>query len=134
MSIVHTGTVVIAASPDRVFDFVRIPENQLRWATFVRSTRPLGDGWHEMETMFGERRRYRLETDPTTHTADLVMETQGGVVVLPTRATPHARGSVYTFTIIRPPSLPDDAWAASCAGLEDELAVLRQVIEAESEA
>ncbi len=134
MSTVYTGSIVIDASPDDVFAFVRVPENQLRWATFVRTTRPLGEGWHEMETMFGEVRRYRLDADPATRTADLVMETTFGRLVLPSRATPHARGSVYTFTIIRPPAFPDEDWAASCTGLDRELEALASIIGREAAA
>jgi hypothetical protein len=38
----YTSSVVIDRSPDDVFGYVRVPENQPEWAiNFVRSTRPL---------------------------------------------------------------------------------------------
>jgi uncharacterized protein YndB with AHSA1/START domain len=38
----YTATVSIEAAPDKVFEYVSVPESQPEWAVnFVRSTRPL---------------------------------------------------------------------------------------------
>jgi hypothetical protein len=129
MSTVYTATTVIGATPDDVYAFMCVPENQLTWSAFVKSTRPLGDGWNEMENMFGQLVRYRLECDPSTRCVDIVMETPRGLSLLPTRATPHSRGAMFSFTIVRPPGIGDDDWARSCAGLEGEVATLKGVVE-----
>jgi hypothetical protein len=130
MSTVYSGSVVIECSPADVVAFMKVPENQLRWSTFVRSTRPLGEGRHEMTTMFGDTVAYRLECDEARGIVDICLETPAGISRMPTRATAHARGSFFTFGIMRPPAISDDDWARSCAGLDGELAALKLVIEA----
>lgn len=130
MSTVYCGSIVIGCSPADVVAFMKVPENQLSWSSFVRSTRPLGDGRHEMTTMFGDMVAYRLECDEALGVVDICMETPAGIVCMPTRATAHSKGSFFSFGIIRPPQISDEDWARSCAGLDGELASLKQVIEA----
>ena len=129
MSSVYTSSVVINCSPADVVAFMSVPENQMLWSSFVRSTRPLGNGRHEMDTMFGNRVAYRIDRHDETGIVDIVLETPVGESVMPTRATPHSRGSFFSFGIIRPPAISDEDWQRSCAGLDGELATLKQVIE-----
>jgi hypothetical protein len=129
MSTVYCGSIVISCPPADVVAFMKVPENQMLWSTFVRSTRPLGNGRHEMTTMFGDAVAYRLDCDEATGVVDICMETPVGVSCMPTRATPHSKGSFFTFGIIRPPAISDDDWARSCAGLDHELGRLKHVIE-----
>ena len=101
MSTSYTATTFIEAEPDRVFEYVRVPENQPSWAiNFVRSTRPLSDGRYAMQTPAGEL-IYRIEEDSQCRTVDFVYETPEGetTMILPTRVVSHGRGSVFTFTI-----------------------------------
>lgn len=126
----YTGSTLIEAPPERVFEYVRVPENQPEWAVnFVRATRALGDGRHVMETPVGEM-TYRIEADPDRGTVDWVLETPQGESVLPTRVVPHPTGSVFTFTILRQPGMPDEAWEAGKRGLDEELDLLKQRLEA----
>lgn len=121
---VYTGSTLIEAPPERVFEYVCVPENQPEWAVnFVRATRPLGDGRHVMDTPAGEL-TYRVEADATRGTVDFVFETAQGDSVLPTRVVPHPTGSVFTFTILRQPGMSDGAWEAGKRGLDEELSVL----------
>lgn len=126
---VYTGSTLIEAPPEHVFAYVSVPENQPEWAiNFVRSTRPLGDGRHVMETPVGEM-TYRVEADASRGTVDFVFETRHGESVLPTRVVPHPAGSVFTFTILRQPGMPDEAWENGKRGLDEELAVLKRRLE-----
>ena len=129
MSTVYTASIVIGCSPADVVAFMQEPANQVRWSQFVRATRPLGDGRHEMTTMFGDTVAYRIESDVVTGVADICMETPVGITRMPTRATPHGRGCFFSFGIVRPPAIGDDDWARSCAGLDGELEMLKQVVE-----
>jgi uncharacterized protein YndB with AHSA1/START domain len=127
----YTSTVVIEAPPERVFDFVRTPENQPRWAiNFVRSTRPLNGDRYVMETPFGEI-AYRIDADSQRRVLDWVLSGENGESILPARVTPHGRGSVFTFTITRAPGASDDDWERGMRGLDEELAVLKRVLETE---
>jgi hypothetical protein len=131
MSTVYTASTVIACTPAQAVAFMQDPDNQLRWSTFVRSTRPLGDGRHEMTTMFGDTVAYRIEADAARGIADLCMETPVGETCMPVRATAHSRGCFFTFGIVRPPAISDEDWARSCAGLDAELDCLRDVLESD---
>jgi hypothetical protein len=125
----YTSTVVIERPPNHVFDFVRRPENQTRWAiNFVQSTRPLGDGRFVMDTPVGEL-TYRLDADATLGVVDWVLLADAGDQVLPARVVRHDAGSLFTFTIVRMPGQPDEAWAAGKRGLDEELGVLKRLLE-----
>lgn len=129
---VYTASIVIRRQPDEVLAYVRVPEHQPEWAVnFVRSTRPIGGGTYEMETPFG-RLTYRVEADEARGTVDFLFDGPGGKSVLPTRVTPHPLGSVYTFTITRRPGTPDPVWEKGKRGMDEELAVLKRIVEAAS--
>jgi hypothetical protein len=132
MSTSYTATIFIEADPDRVFEYVRVPESQPSWAiTFVRSTRPLSNGRYVMQTPAGEL-IYRIEEDPRCRTVDFVYETPEGekTMMLPTRVVPHGSGSVFTFTIHRQPGMGDVEWEEGQRGLDEELSELKNLLEA----
>lgn len=127
---VYTASVIIAREPSQVFAYVRVPENQPAWAVnFVRSTRAVGGGRYEMETPFG-RLTYRVSADETQGTVDFLFEGPDGQSVLPSRVTPHPSGAVYTFTIARQPGTSDEMWERGKNGMDEELEVLRGIVEA----
>jgi hypothetical protein len=132
MSTSYSATTFVEADPDRVFEYVLVPENQPSWAiNFVRSTRPLSDGRYAMQTPAGEL-IYRIEEDPRCRTVDFVYETPEGetTMILPTRVVPHGRGSVFIFTIHRQPGMGDAEWEGGQRGLEVELTELKKLLEA----
>ncbi len=127
---VYTASVIVQRAPRQVFAYVRVPENQPRWAVnFVRSTRPMGGERYEMETPLG-RMTYHVEANEEHGTVDFVFDAPSGDTVLPTRVTPHPLGAVYTFTITRQPGTPDEAWEKGKTGMDEELEVLRGILEA----
>jgi hypothetical protein len=132
MSTSYTATTFVEAEPDRVFEYLRVPENQPSWAiNFVRSTRPLSDGRYAMQTPAGEL-IYRIEDDSRCRTVDFVYETPEGetTMILPTRVVPHGSGSVFIFTIHRQPGMGDIEWEGGQRGLDEELVELKKVLEA----
>ena len=130
MSNVYTASTVVEAAPDDLFAFVAQPDNQPRWAiNFVRSTHPLGDGRWVMETPVGEL-RYRVDADESRRVVDFVFESPGGESILPARVIPHARGSVFTFTITRAPGAGDAEWEGMKRGMDEELEQLKRLLEA----
>ena len=125
----YTSSVVIDRSPDEVFAYVRVPENQPEWAVnFVHSARPLGDGRFVMETPVGEL-TYRVEVDEGCRAVDFVFETPMGENVLPSRVVRHPAGSLFTFTITRAPDQPEEAWDQGRNSLDEELQRLKQLLE-----
>ena len=129
MTSAYTATVYIAASPERVFEYVRVPENQPSWAVnFVRSTRPTTGGRYVMETPAGAM-VYRVEADPQRRTIDFIIDTPAGDSVLPTRVVALGSGAIFTFTITRTPDMNDQAWEGGMRGLDEELEHLKQLLE-----
>src|SRR5215213_1944465 len=127
MSTSYTATVFIEAAPDRVFEYVRVPENQPSWAiNFALSTRALSDGRYVMRTPFGEM-VYRVEAELRCRTVDFVFETPGGENILPTRVVGHGQGAVFTFTIHRMVGMSDAEWEGGRLGLDEELAELKKL-------
>lgn len=126
----YTSTIVIETPPRTVFEFVSLPENQPRWAVnFVRSTRDVGNGRYVMETPVGEL-EYRIDADAARGVVDWIFATPNGEGVLPARVVPHARGSLFTFTITRMPGSSDEDWERGKRGMDEELEVLKGLLEA----
>ncbi len=126
----YTATTVIDAPPERVFEYVRVPENQPTWAiNFVFGTRPLSDGRYVMDTPLGEI-TYRVRANAAAGTVDFVLDGPDGASTLGTRALGHAGKTVFTFTIHRAPRMAEEDWAAGRRGLDEELAQLRRLLEA----
>lgn len=126
---VYTASTAIQAPPDTVFGYLAEPANQPNWAVnFVRSTRPVDDGWWVMDTPVGEI-TYRIDVEPTYRVADWVMNGPTGEMVMPARVVPLAQGSLMTFTIIRGPGQTDEAWEGGKRGMDEELGVFRDILE-----
>ena len=129
MTNAYTATIYIAASPAKVFEYVRVPENQPTWAVnFVRSTRPTSGGRYVMETPAGAM-VYRVEADPQRGTIDFIIDGPVGDSILPARVVPHGRGAIFTFTITRTPDMNDQAWEAGMRGMDEELVNLKRLLE-----
>ena len=129
MTSAYTATIYIAASPAKVFEYVRVPENQPTWAVnFVRSTRPTTGGRYVMETPAGAM-VYRVEADPQRGAIDFIIDGPGGDSILPARVVPHGRGAIFTFTITRTPDMNDQAWEAGMRGMDEELVNLKRLLE-----
>lgn len=129
MTTVYTASTYIDANPAGVFEYVRVPENQPRWAlNFVRSTRPIGGGRYVMETPAGPM-TYRVDADPHRGTVDFIFEGPQGESLLPARVVPQGKGSIFTFTITRTPAMDDQAWEVGKRGMDEELAHLKRLLE-----
>ncbi len=129
MTSAYTATVYISASPAKVFEFVRVPENQPAWAVnFVRSTRPTAGGRYVMDTPAGAM-VYRVEADPKRGTIDFIFDSPGGDSTLPARVVPHGAGAIFTFTITRTPEMNDQAWEGGMRGIDEELEHLKRLLE-----
>ena len=81
-----------------------------------------------METPAGEL-VYRLDADAAKRVVDFVFESPAGGWTLPARVIGAGGGSVFTFTITRSPGMPDAAWEQGCRGLDEELVVLKRILE-----
>lgn len=81
-----------------------------------------------METPVGEL-RYRIDADPERRMLDWVFPSDEGEAVLPARVVPHARGAIFSFTVVRMPGASDEEWERGKAGIDEELEVLKALLE-----
>lgn len=129
MTSAYTATTYIKSDPERVFGYVRTPENQPEWAVnFVRSTRSVGGGRYEMETPAGTL-TYRVEADERLGTVDFIFDSPQGESILPARVVRHGPGAIFTFTITRTPDMDDQAWDQGKRGMDEEVSHLKRLLE-----
>ena len=121
----HTASVQIAARPVAVLDIVADLDQLPRWAVgFARSVERTPDG-AVVTTASGERMPVAVHADRATGVADFDV---AGVPAY-TRAVAAGEQTVYTFTMLQPPEMPDAVFDAQIAALDHELVVLKSIAE-----
>jgi hypothetical protein len=121
----HTASVTIAASSAAVLDIVADLDQLPRWAVgFARAVEHGRDGV-VVTTASGERIPVAVRVDPAAGVVDFDV---AGVPAY-TRAVAAGEQTVYTFTMLQPPEMPDAAFDAQIAALDHELVVLKSVVE-----
>jgi Polyketide cyclase / dehydrase and lipid transport len=121
----HTTSIQIDAPAEEVLALVGDLEQLPRWAVgFAKVVEREGDG-HVVTLGSGERLPIALAVDPDRGTADFDV---AGVPAY-TRVVPAAGGSVYTFTMLQGPDMPDDVFDGQVAALGHELRVLKGILE-----
>ena len=126
----ETRTIAIAAPPQAVYDYVSDLAVLPDWAIgFARSIRRDGDGWI-VETATGEEVSMRVDTDRAHGVVDFVgSPAPGGEFAAPSRVLAHGDGSVYVFTVLQAPGMPDEVVDQQAEALEHELQVLKARLE-----
>jgi Polyketide cyclase / dehydrase and lipid transport len=121
----HTASVNIAAAPAAVLDVVADLDQLPRWAVgFARAVERGPDGV-VVTTASGERMPVAVRVDPAAGVVDFDV---AGVPAY-TRAVAAGDQTVYTFTMLQPPEMPDAAFDAQIAALDHELVVLKSIVE-----
>lgn len=128
----NTEQVVISSPAREVFAYVADPENLPEWATgFAQAVGREGDRW-VVTTPAGDV-GLRVEADPDLGVVDYVMElAPGAEVTAPTRILPHGDNTVYVFTQLQAPEMPDEVFDRQIEELRRELPQLRHLLEAAS--
>jgi hypothetical protein len=125
--------IEIRAARDKVFEFLRVPENLPRWAgAFVFA----GNGRARLETPGGAVDiALEVSADAVAGTVDWRLEfPDGGMAIAQSRVTETTRGTcIYTFVLHAPPvalERIEGALEAQRATLRSELATLKALMEA----
>jgi hypothetical protein len=127
----ETRSIDIAASPADVHayvsDLARLPDWAIGFAQAIR--RDDNGGWI-VTTASGDELPIRVRADRALGVVDFVISPQPGVErIAPSRVLAHADRSVYVFTVLQGPDMPDDMLAAQTQALEHELQVLKARLE-----
>ena len=127
-----THTLPLAAPQERVFAFLSQIENLPKWATlFCQELKRDAAGRHKVTTPQGEI-FFRIDADARTGVIDMY----GGpseefLAHWPTRVIPLGDAeSLFIFTALQYPGVPDEDFAAQCQGLEREFPHIKAHVEA----
>jgi hypothetical protein len=122
----HTASIQIDAAPAAVLDLVADLDQLPRWAVgFAQAVEPGSDGGRVVVTGSGERLPVGVRRDRDAGVVDFDV---AGVPAY-TRAMAVNGSTLYAFTMVQPPQMPDAAFDAQIAALEHELVVLRSIVE-----
>jgi hypothetical protein len=123
----HTASIHIDAAPTAVLDLVADLDQLPRWAVgFARAVEPDGDGAGRVVlTGSGERVPIAVRCDRDAGVADFDI---AGVAAY-TRAMAVNGSTLYAFTMLQPPEMPDAVFDAQITALDHELVVLKSIVE-----
>ena len=119
----ETVTTVLAAPPERVFDYMSDVRNLPRWATeFARELRREGDRWIVRNNL-GEL-IFEIRADERTGVIDMLAgPTADELAVFPTRVIELPGGqTAYSFTMFQGPGMGDDLFESQHESLRREFA------------
>ncbi len=125
-----THTITIHAPAERVFGLVSDPSQIPRWAVhFCTSVRVEGDAlW--ATTPRGEV-RFGMRVDRELFVVDFGhLGAEGTWRYSPTRVIPTDEGAVYFYTFFQRPGVSDERFAEMQREMDEELALLKELIEA----
>lgn len=126
-----TLSVQIACSAAEGYRFIADPAAMTRWAIHnVQSIRPVGQGEWEIQTPRGFGRLIP-HFDPAFGILDHeFVDPKEGSWEVSARIVPvGAKDSVYMITLIKPPSMPEDAFRQGMTLVEEELETLGRILE-----
>ena len=122
----HTASIQIDAAPAAVLDLVADLDQLPRWAVgFARAVEPGPDGGRVVVTGSGDRVPVGVRCDRDAGVVDFDV---AGVPAY-TRAMAVNGSTLYAFTMVQPPQMPDAAFDAQIAALDHELVVLKSIVE-----
>ena len=124
-----TQSIMIDVPLAAVHAFVAEPANLPRWAVgFAQGVRQENGRWI-VQTGAGDM-PVRVDADETCGAVDFHMEPAPGVEVSAfSRVVPAGEGSVYVFTQLQGPGMPDAVFDAQAQALGHELVALKAVVE-----
>lgn len=121
----HTASIAIDAPPAAAFAFLADATKLPVWAIgFAKAVAPAGDGAWLVTLSSGDTAPLRIEADAATGVVDYVSDAPAH-----SRVLPHGPGTLYTFSMHKPPGMPDEVFDAQVAELGRELTVLKAHLE-----
>jgi hypothetical protein len=126
-----THTLHLKAPKARAFDFLSRIENLPKWATlFCQKLDRDAAGRHKVTTPQGEI-FFRIDSYPRTGVIDMFGgPTEAALAHWPTRIISLGNAeSLFIFTALQYPGIPDAEFAAQCQGLEREFPHIKAEVE-----
>jgi hypothetical protein len=124
-----TKTVSIDAPQDRVFAFLADATNWPKWAIVnVKSVKPAGDGWWDMETPAGMG-RLRIRPNAEFGILDHDFNATDASWTVPARLVPNGNGCMFMITFFQPPAFTKQFFEEQAALVDRELDQLKSLME-----
>ena len=124
-----TKTVSINRDVKTVFFFLADAANWPRWAIVnVKSVKPAGRDWWEVETPDG-RARLRIRADDGQGILDHDFQAADAQWTVPARVVANGDGSEFVITFFQPPAFSDEHFDQQVALVDQELAQLKVLME-----
>ena len=128
----RTGTAVVDAPKDLVFEDLSRVENLPEWANDFAQELKYEDGKAKVVNGLGEF-YFRIDADPRTGVIDMYAgPSEEELALFPTRVVPLGEAkSAYSFTMFKAPGMPDDLFESQYESLRREFDNIRARFAAE---
>lgn len=121
---IHTESIAINAPYDIVFDYIANYDNIPKWSIgFIKKLDKTEKGY--VATTPVGKMSFVIASDRKSGVVDLVLNGKP----LPTRIVSLGPETLYLFTLILPPDIPDSEFSNGVNGLKEELSLLKQKVE-----
>lgn len=122
---IHTEHVIVNVPRDKAFAYIAGYENIPKWSkNFILKLEKTESGY-TATTPVGKM-KFEIAADKTTGVVDLLMDGKP----LPTRVVALGpQTTLYFFTLILPPNLPEQEFQGGIKGLQEELLLLKNQLE-----
>ena len=122
---IHTGNIVINIPRDEAFAYIAKYENIPKWSkNFILKLDRTGNEY-TATTPVGKM-KFEMAADEKNGVIDLLLDGKP----LPTRVIALGpQTTLYLFTLILPPDLPEEEFQGGIKGLEEELQLLKEQLE-----
>ncbi|MGD0737640.1 MAG: SRPBCC family protein [Terracidiphilus sp.] len=125
-----TLSVQIARPATEAFRFIADPATMPQWAIHnVKAIRPVGQNEWEIQTPRGAGRlipRYNSAFGILDH--DFVDPREGSWEVSARIVPAGTKDSIYMITLVKPPSMPDEAFNQGMPLVEEELQTMKRIL------
>lgn len=122
---IHTEHIVVNVPKDKAFAYIAEYENIPKWSkNFILKLEKVGDEY-TATTPVGKM-KFEIAADKNTGVVDLLLDGRP----LPTRVVALGpQTTLYLFTLILPPDLPEQEFQGGIKGLQEELLFLKNQLE-----
>jgi hypothetical protein len=126
-----TLSVQFACAPSEAYRFIADPSTMPRWAIHnVKAIRPLGHNEWEIQTPRGAGKLIpHFEQTFGILDHEFIDPREGSWAVSARIVPAGANDSVYMITLVKPPSMPDEAFHQGLPLVEEELQTMKRILE-----
>lgn len=122
---IHTEHIVLNVSKDTAFTYIAEYENIPKWSKNFILKLEKGGSEYTATTPVGKM-KFEIVADKNTGVIDILLDGKPS----PTRLVAlGAEMTLYFFTLILPPTMPDAEFQGGIKGLQEELTLLKNQLE-----